>query len=118
MVNSILGDMPPYEGTVYRGMGVDDINVFFVGRTFHDRAFASASTDREFALQYVDKKKSFPVLLQIKSKTGRAIKDAVRGGDMANEVLFMRNSTLKVTSEPTQKTVNGTKCWVVDLTEE
>jgi hypothetical protein len=118
MVNSILGDMPPYEGTVYRGMGVDDINVFSVGRTFHDRAFASASTDRSFALQYVDQKKSFPVLQQIKSKTGRAIKDAVPGGDMGNEVLFKSNSTLKVTSEPTPQKRYGKTYWVVDLTEE
>jgi hypothetical protein len=117
LVDSILYKKAPFVGLVYRGTGRDDLSEFGVGTISTDAAFASASTDREFALQYVDHDKRYQILQQIQSKTGRAIKDAVPGGEMANEVLFKRNTSFRVTKGPVEKVLNGVRCLVVEMTE-
>ncbi len=94
------------------------LNDFKKGATVTDKAFASASRDKEFALQYVDsKEKKYPIFQIIQSKTGRAIKEAVPGGAMGDEVLFKRGTVFKVTQSPTEDTLNGVYCYVVKLEE-
>lgn len=117
LVTYILDKMKPFSGLVYRGMGVDDISPFAKGQTVTDAAFASTTSDREFAANYIDSKKPYPMFQIIQSKTGRAIKEAVPGGAFANEVLFKQSVRFKVTEAPKKGNINGINCWVVKLSE-
>jgi len=93
-LSAALAKIPPYEGEVYRGVNIDQVDLaeaiqrYFIGNVITERSFISATLDRGLA---------FPGRLrfEIISKAGRPIADySLAAGEQ--EILFDHGTQFRV----------------------
>lgn len=93
-VSSALKKLPPYSGLVIRGVSMGPyLKAYVPGKVVVEKSFTSTSTHSDLIEFF-----NFPVVMKIKSKTGRLIR-SFSAAPGEEEVLFDKETRFKVISK-------------------